>query len=134
MIRFHRGNQRLGQAGDLGTLARTLEEMDDFVQASDADALHVLEAMGFDRSVLAKGIETTRLVLRGAKLLKMLDLGQGREFTRSPDGPTDDGMNEFEVKGLVQLLAELAVRAEVSGRTCMAVLMFDDELLSPERK
>ena len=131
MIRFHRHGQRLGR--NPTKLAAELATMRDFVQATNTNGAHVLSALDLNNEEMADGIVRQKLTLSAARLLRMLTLGQGKEFTRSPTGPTDDGMNEFEVRALVESLLELAVRAEIDGRTTISILVFDEEMIPPSR-
>ena len=133
MVRFHRGSPRLGRDGNLAALVVEINRMDDYVQVGDRDAAHIIAAMNFDRAAFARGLAAARVTMAAAMILKMIRLGQGKEFTRSPAGPTDDGLDEFEVRGLVEQLAELATRAEADGRDTVAVLIFDDELIAPSK-
>ncbi len=133
MVRFHRGSPRLGRDGDLAALVIELNRMDDFVQVGDRDAAHLIGAMGFDRAAFVRGLDAGKVTMAAAKILKMIRLGQGKEFSRSPAEPTDDGLDPFEVQGLVEQLAELATRAEQNGRAAVAVLIFDEELIAPPK-
>ena len=133
MVRFHRGNPKTGRHADPAEAVAELNAMTDYVEMGDRDAIHLIEMMNFDRAAFARGLEAQKITLAAVKILRMIKLGQGKEFSRSPVGPTDNGMDPFEVEARLGELTELAVHAEINGRNRVTVLIFDEDMITPKK-
>jgi hypothetical protein len=127
MIRFHAHDLTV-KGSDIAGLISALVSMRDFVQVDDLDAAHVMSALGYEHADIVKGVEPAGLLRQATILIRQIDLGRGKDFSRSPSSATDDGMDEFEVKGLALSLCDLAAMCVGRGRK-LSALIFDQEFL-----
>lgn len=131
VMRFYAGSTATSTPKDGAALAKALRDMGgDYIQASARDGVHVLFAMGYAKDrVLSGCFSATGAAERSARVVRAIDQGRGKDFTRSPDEPTDDGQDEFEVKGLAAAIGGLAAGAKAAGKK-VSIVVFDPAVLT----